>query len=254
MSEPTLRTWLHEGPFTLAMSSGFFGFYVHAGALTALADAGFLPAATTGSSAGALVTGMYAGGVSLDAMRERLATLRRDDFWDPAPGAGLLRGGRFRAMLDAMLPVTEIERAPVAYAPSVFDLGSRATAVLRSGSLAGAIHASCALPVLFQPVRLGGRLYSDGGIADRPGIAGTRPGERVLYHHLASRSPWRRVGSISMRVPAQEGLVSVSVEGLPRLNPFALHRGMTAFARAQQAMRRALDEPLRDGAVRFAVG
>ena len=255
MSDPTLRAWLHEGPFTLAMSSGFFGFYVHAGALTALADAGLAPGAVTGSSAGALVTGLYAGGVTLDAMRERLATLRREDFWDPAPGAGLLRGGRFRAMLDALLPVTNIERAAVAYAPSVFDLRSRQTTVLREGSIAGAIHASCALPLLFHPVRLGGRLYSDGGIADRPGLAGVREGERVLYHHLASRSPWRRAGSPSLRVPRRKELVAVSIGALPRVNPFALHQGMVAFALAEKAMRRALDEPLTNGAVQFdAVG
>jgi NTE family protein len=249
MSTPTLRAWLHDGPFTLSMSSGFFGFYVHAGAFTALADAGLAPRAVTGSSAGALVTGLYAGGVSLDAMRERLATLRREDFWDPAPGAGLLRGGRFRAMLDALLPVTDIEHAKVAYAPSVFDLGSRQTTVLRRGSIAGAIHASCALPVLFHPVRLGGRLYSDGGIADRPGLAGVEAGERVLYHHLASRSPWRRAGSPSLKVPRRSGLAAVSIGALPRVNPFALDRGMVAFAMAEKAMRRALDEPVGDGVV-----
>jgi len=77
MSDPTLREWLREGPFTLAMSSGFFGFYAHAGALSALLDAGLSPAALSGSSAGALVTGLYAGGVSPDAMRDTLARLRR---------------------------------------------------------------------------------------------------------------------------------------------------------------------------------
>ncbi len=248
---PTLRAWLQAEPFTLAMSSGFFGFYVHAGALTSLADAGLNPVAVTGSSAGALVTGLYAGGVSLDAMRDRLGTLRRADFWDPAPGAGLLLGRRFRAMLDALLPVTEIERAAVAWAPSVFDLRARQTTVLRRGSIAGAIHASCALPVLFHPVRLGGRLYSDGGIADRPGLAGVGDGARVLYHHLASRSPWRRAGSPSLRLPRREGLAAVSIGALPRVNPFALDRGMVAFAMAAKAMRRALDEPLRDGAVQL---
>lgn len=246
---PELRAWLREGPFTLAMSSGFFGFYVHAGALTALADAGHLPAAVTGSSAGALVTGMYAGGVSLDAMRERLATLRREDFWDPAPGAGLLRGGRFRGLLEGMVGTKDIAEAAVSFAPSVFDVAARRTEVLRSGSVAAAIHASCALPVLFHPVRIGGRLYSDGGIADRPGVAGVGAGERALYHHLASRSPWRAKGSSGLRIPRRAGMAAVSIEGLPRVNPFALERGMKAFAMAERAMKRALSMPVRDGAV-----
>lgn len=250
-SEP-LREWLGARPFSLAMSSGFFGFYAHAGALTALLDAGFSPSAVAGSSAGALVTGMFAGNVTLDAMRERLTTLRREDFWDPSPGAGLLQGRRFRAMLEEMIPVREIENARIPFAPSVFDLVSRRTTVLRRGSLSAAIHASCAVPVLFHPVRIDGRFYSDGGIADRPGLAGVSDHPRVLYHHLASRSPWRRVGSVSMQIPRADNIATVSIGSLPRVNPFALDRGMLAFKLAEASVRRALNEPLRDGTVQLS--
>jgi NTE family protein len=241
MSDPTLRAWLREGPFTLAMSSGFFGFYAHAGALSALLDAGLTPAALSGSSAGALVTGLYAGAVSPDAMRDTLTRLRRADFWDPAPGLGLLRGGRFRAMLDGLVAGRDVRDAAVPYTASVYDLRERRTKTLREGSLAAAIHASCALPGLFHPVRVGEALYSDGGIADRPGVAGVPEGQRTLHHHLTSRSPWRRVGSASLAPPRREGLVSVGVTGITRVNPFALERGMRAFAEAEAGMRRALD-------------
>lgn len=249
MKASSLRAWLSDGPFTLAMSSGFFGFYAHAGALTALVDAGFSPAAVTGSSAGALVTGLHAGGVSLDAMRRRLATLRREDFWDPGVGAGLLRGRRFRALLDGLLRGSTIEGAAVPFSASVYDLSRRETAVLVRGEIAAAVHASCALPVLFHPVTIEGRTYSDGGIADRPGIAGAAAGARVLHHHLASRSPWRRVGAASMQVPRRAGLVAVSIRALPRVHPFALTQGMRAFAAAAESMRDALDQPIDDGVV-----
>jgi hypothetical protein len=33
---PTLRAWLAEGPFTLGLSSGFFGFFAHAGVVSVL--------------------------------------------------------------------------------------------------------------------------------------------------------------------------------------------------------------------------
>lgn len=251
---PTLRAWLSDGPFTLAMSSGFFGFFAHAGALSALLDAGRSPSRVTGSSAGALVTGLFAAGVGVDAIRARLHSLRREDFWDPSPGAGLLRGRRFRALLDELLPERELARCAVPFAPSVFDLRALRTAVLREGDVAAAIHASCALPVLFQPVWIAGRPYSDGGIADRPGILGAASDARVLFHHLASRSPWRREGGASMRVPARDGLVAVATEGITRVHPFALERGMRAFAQAERAMRRALDQDLREPVLRPLAG
>ncbi len=250
MTPMTLRAWLHEGPFTLAMSSGFFGFYAHAGALTALLSAGFAPSGLAGSSAGALVTGLYAGGTPIDEIRQTLASLRREDFWDPAPGLGLLRGARFRARLDAMVRHRTIEECPVPYTTSVYELATRRTRSLHRGALTAAIHASCALPGLFHPVRIDGALCSDGGIADRPGLAGVAHGTRVLHHHLASRSPWRREGSASIAPPRRDALVAVAIEGVTRLSPFALERGMTAFRQGEDGMRRALDLAPRDGLVR----
>jgi NTE family protein len=238
---PTLREWLAEAPFTLGLSSGFFGFFAHAGVVGVLEEEGLLPAAVCGSSAGALVGGLWAAGLPAGRIREELLRLRRRDFWDPAPGLGLLRGDRFRARLEALLPARTFEACPRPVALSVFDLRARRTEVLRRGPLAPAIHASCAAPLLFQPVRIGGRAYLDGGVRDRHGLAGLAGGERVLYHHLTSRSPWRRRGSPALAVPERPGLQAVALYGLPRLGPFRLERGAEALRLAAEGMRAALD-------------
>ena len=240
----TLREWLAGGPYTLGLSSGFFGFFAHAGVIRVLEEASLPPAGLTGSSAGALVGGLFAAGLPAAVICEELLTLRRQDFWDPAPGLGLLRGARFRAHLEAVLPVQTFEACPRRLAVSAHDVAARRPAVLRTGDLATAIHASCAVPLLFQPVRLDGRLYLDGGLTDRPGLASVAPGERVLYHHLGSRSPWRRPGSPALRVPVRPGLQAVTIEGLPRVNPWRLERGREAMRLAAEGMRRALDREL----------
>jgi NTE family protein len=240
----TLREWLREQPFTLGLSSGFFGFFAHAGVVAVLEEEGLRPARIVGSSAGALVGALWAAGVPAARLRAELLALRREHFWDPWPGAGLLRGRLFRARLEAMLPVRTFEECPIPLALSAFDVLGVRTAVLRSGPLAAAVHASCAAPVLFQPVRIGARLYSDGGVLDRHGLAGLRPDERVLYHHLTSRSPWRRRNSPALRVPERPGLRAVALDGLPRLGPFRLGRGAEAMERAAEGMRAALQRPV----------
>jgi len=237
---PTLRDWLRSGPFTLGLSSGFFGFFAHAGVVSVLEEEGLLPARVVGSSAGALTGGLWAAGVPARRIREELLALRREHFWDPRPGLGLLRGELFRARLAAILPVATFEACPRPLAVSVFDLRARRTVVLRAGALAPAIHASCAAPVLFQPVSIGGRSYLDGGVLDRHGLAGLEGGERVLYHHLTSRSPWRRAGSPALRVPDRPGLRALAFHGIPRLGPFRLGRGGEALERAAEATRAAL--------------
>jgi NTE family protein len=237
---PTLREWLSEAPFTLGLSSGFFGFFAHAGVVCALEEEGLLPARVVGSSAGALTGGLFAAGVPSLGIREELLELRREHFWDPHPGLGLLRGALFRARLEAILPVPTFEACPRPLAVSVFDLRARRTAVLTAGALAPAIHASCAAPFLFQPVRIGGRAYLDGGVLDRHGLAGLGEGERVLYHHLTSRSPWRRRSSPALRIPERPGLRALAFEGIPRLGPFRLGRAREALERAADATRAAL--------------
>ncbi len=90
-------------------------------------------------------------------------------------------------MLEALLPQRDLTHCRIPFAPSVYDLGALRTVALREGDLASAIHASCALPLLFQPVWIRGRPYADGGIADRPGLHGALVGACALHLILALR-------------------------------------------------------------------
>jgi len=42
MATPTVREWLRERPFALGLSSGFFGFFAHAGLVSVLEDEGLV--------------------------------------------------------------------------------------------------------------------------------------------------------------------------------------------------------------------
>lgn len=248
----TLGEWLARAPFALTMSSGFFSFFAHTGFLAALSSSGLRPARLSGSSAGALVAGAWASGLEPSDLERELAHLARADFWDPGPGLGLLRGDRFLARLEAMFPTHAFARCRAPLALSVHDLVARRTVVIDEGHVPLAVRASCSFPGLFHPVRLGGRLVIDGGVSDRPGLAGAVAVERVLYHHIASRSPWRRAGAPALRVPQREGLMALVIEGLPRSGPFRLDAGRHALTLAREATLRALDASAEGGAVRVA--
>lgn len=247
----TLGDWLDAGPFGLVMSSGFFSFFAHTGVLQALHARGLAPAHVAGSSAGALVTGAWAAGLAPDELAAVLARLTRADFWDPRPGAGLLAGQKFDALLRGILPVTAFERCRVPVRVSVFDVLRRRTAVRQKGDLVAAIRASCAVPLMFQPVWIEGRPYLDGGILDRPGLAGV-PAGRVLFHHIVSRSPWRRAGAAALEPPRRAELVTLAIDELPRAGPFRLEAGQRALAAARAAAARALELPVEGGVVRLA--
>jgi NTE family protein len=245
----TLGDWLAARPFSLAMSSGFFSFFAHTGMLDSLLAGGFSPSRVAGSSAGALVGGAWASGLSPAALEQRFTTLRRADFWDPAPGAGLLAGRRFDGLLRELLPTVDAAACRVPVAISVFAIAKRRTEVLADGDLAHAIRASCALPGMFHPVSIGGRAFWDGGILDRPGLAAFAPGERVLLHHIASKPPWRPRG-VAPKIPSRPGMVTLVIEDLPRPGPFKLDAGRHALGLARAATARALAAPIVGGVVR----
>lgn len=236
-----LAAWLDEGPFALAMSSGFFGFFAHCGMLMALTERGFAPQRLSGSSAGALIAGLYGAGLAPIEIARVLRELRREDFWDPFPGPGLLRGRRFRAILEHHLPVERLEDCPHTVSVSVCDLLGWRTRSLTTGPLATALQASCSVPLMFHPVWIGGRPFIDGGVTDRPGIAGLPPGTRILHHHLASRSPWRRRHSPILKPPQRAGLLSITLPDLPRAGPSRMHHGARALEVAYEAMHAALE-------------
>lgn len=239
-TSPLLASWLREQPFTLALSAGFFGFFAHAGMVAALEEEGIAPARITGASAGALVGAAWASGVSSRDLLAVLSDIRRTDFWDVSPGFGLLRGQLFHGILEATLGCDTFEECRVPTSLSVWHIKSRQTEVVESGPLATAVRASCCFPGLLQPVNLGGRLFLDGGIADRPATMAIGANERVLAHHLASKSPWR----MALSAPDAPNMQTLAIPGLPRLSPFHLEAGPEAFEAARVATLHALRQPV----------
>lgn len=251
-AKPTLREWLSEKPFSMTMSAGFFGFFAHAGVMTVLEDAGVLPVRISGASAGALVGGIWASGANATTIRDELLRLRRADFWDVRLGPGLLAGRLFRSRLEQLLPSQSFDTCRVPAGLSVYDVYSRSTRVVNAGPLAPAIVASCAVPGLFHPVWLDERPLLDGGILDRHGLAGMPEGTRVFYHHLSSRSPWRRKGSASLEVPHRPHMTALVIDALPRVGPFRLEQGIRAFDIGARSAKEALDQPVVGNVVRVA--
>lgn len=258
----THHAWLQAEPFTLVLSAGFFGFFAHCGVLLALEQAGLRPRRIIGVSAGAIAGGLWASGVAASELAERFATLRLDDFWDPSwhgwqrdgdagTRLGLIRGRKLDGLLAESLDargLSRIEQCPLAFSPVTHDLLARRSVVHREGPLRTTIRASAALPIMFGPVRVAGRLHADGGISDRSGLRALAPGERALYHHL----PRSQGTGLSRLVPLagnedDDRRTSptrrvIACDALPRVGPRQLHRGPEAIASAREFTLRWLDQ------------
>lgn len=227
----TRESWLAQGPFTLALSAGFFGFFSHTGVLAALETVGLRPRRIIGVSAGALAGGLWAAGLGAGELARELLALRREDFWDPGlPLGGLLRGRKFEAELRRVLAptgVARVEDCGVDFVSIVHDVVAHKTLALAHGDLAKAIRASCTVPLMFRPLWWRGRVLVDGGVSDRLGRIALAPDDRVMLHYIPSRRRWRRApGPVTL--PGIDAQIMVTPD-VPPLGPFKLGEAARAL-------------------------
>lgn len=205
----------------LALSAGGARGLAHVGVIQILEEHGIPVHAVAGTSMGAYVGSLWAAGLKGDRLEELASEIKtRRDFrrladYNIPPLTGLIHGRRMRAHLMRDLGercFTDLERDFYAVA---CDLDSYTKVVLRDGLVADAVLASCAIPGVVVPVRLGGRRLVDGGVVDPlpvsvlrhlaavdvviavnvvPTVADVRRCARRNDHHLPDRpSPWRRL-------------------------------------------------------------
>ena len=123
-----------------------------------------------GTSVGSLVGALYADtGRVLDAEFTALA-VTGDDLFDYQAMAvfsgGFVKGERLEEFLGAHLKHKTIESMKVPFTAVAVDLMAGKTVAFERGSVAQAVHASCAIPGVFVPVEFGGKVYVDGGVTD----------------------------------------------------------------------------------------
>ena len=163
---------LKKQKVAVAFSSGFFGFYHHAGVLKALLEAGVVPVHVCGTSAGAIVAALYGAGLDGPEICEALLKIERRDFFDlqfpfSKKGFGLLAGEKLGAALARLLPVHSFEACRVPVSVGVYRVKDGRSVQIRSGSLILGVRASCAVPYMFQPVEIDGNIYWDGGFQEK---------------------------------------------------------------------------------------
>jgi len=166
----------------------------------ALEAAGFPVPVVAGTSAGALVGAGWAAGITAAEIAEWVLRATWANFGSTRPNRrlGLLDTTVLRASLDEALEGRRIEDFPRRFGAVATDVLARTPVLIDFGSATDAVCASIAVPGLFPPVRIQGRMLFDGGLASpMPVWAARRLGAQTvvaisLMPETPSRSrPWR---------------------------------------------------------------
>ena len=153
----------------LALGGGSARGWSHIGVIEALEEAGIYPEVVAGCSIGAVVGGAYAAGRIRELKDFALSLTRRRvvGMLDPRiTGSGLIAGERLRRRLARELDGFRIEDLRLAFASVATELGTGHEVWLSRGPLVEAVRASYAIPGIFPPVALEGRLLMDGTLVN----------------------------------------------------------------------------------------
>ena len=151
----------------LALGGGGARGFAHVGVIQVLEEAGLRPDLVVGTSAGSLVASLYASGKSprqLQALAESMDESHFADWTLPLFNRGVLRGEALARYVQQQVGGALIEGMAMPLGIVATDLNSGEAIVFRRGDTGTAVRASSAVPGLFQPVRIAGRDYVDGGL------------------------------------------------------------------------------------------
>lgn len=151
----------------LALGGGAARGFAHVGVIQVLEEAGIRPTLVAGTSAGSLVAAIYASGktgVQLQQVAETMEEAAFADWTLPIFSRGMLRGEAMARYVNAQVGGRLIEDMPLTLGIVATDLNNGQSVLFQRGDTGTAVRASSAVPAVFQPVRISGRDYVDGGL------------------------------------------------------------------------------------------
>jgi len=159
----------------MVLSGGGAKAAAHLGAYRAVREAGLEPAWFVATSMGAVVAAGLASGVGHDELLEKISRGgARSIVREPlAPLAGLhlrsiLKAAPLRRLIEELVPARRFSDLSVPLTVTAVDLDTGELVLFGAGAqvapLVDVLCASCALPMYYPPVLLGGRRYGDGGL------------------------------------------------------------------------------------------
>jgi len=189
----------------------------HIGVLSVLEREGIPIDVVAGTSVGALVGGLYCAGLSPAELEYISFKFRWRDFISfVLPGKGFVTFDRLGEMLVRLLGDITFADLDIPFAAVATDIHTGEMIVLHEGPLAPAIVASCAVPVLVEPVKLGGRILCDGGITNNLPISVVRQmgADYVIGVDIFKPKHDRGGGPVGMGLMALELMIENTGAGL----------------------------------------
>jgi NTE family protein len=175
----------------LVLGAGGTRGFAHVGVIKVLEAEGIEADIVVGTSSGALVASLYAGGMNSVELEELALNVEDSDLLDyTLLGPGFVQGVRLQEFINRALKARPIERLDRIFATVAVEKSSGRLAVFNRGNTGIAVRASASIPRIFWPVLINSVEYVDGGLVSRvPASLAREMGADVVIAVDISRRP-----------------------------------------------------------------
>jgi NTE family protein len=173
----------------LVLGAGAAKGFAHIGVLKVL-EANKIPIhLIVGTSVGSLVGSLYAYGYNAFQLQAIALSIEKGEMIDLIiPDNGFIQGLKLAEYVNKAVKNTPLEKLNIPFYAVATDIQNGQEMVFGKGNSGAAVRASCSVPGLFRPVRIGDRLYVDGGIVSPVAVEAAQKhgGDRVIAVDISS--------------------------------------------------------------------
>ena len=159
----------------LVLGAGAAKGFAHVGVIKIL-EANRVPVhMIVGTSVGSLVGSLHAYGYPAYDIQRLAMGLSKAEIADlTVPDNGFVKGEKLEAYVNRMVRGTPMEGMRIPFHAVATDIGSGQEMVFGKGNTGAAVRASCSIPGIFRPVKIGDRTYVDGGVVSPVAVDAAR--------------------------------------------------------------------------------
>jgi NTE family protein len=167
VSQPPVRAIQMKPRVALVLGGVAFHGIAHLGLIKVLEEAKTPIDLIVGTSAGSLIGALYADRPYCDSIFPLVNSTRTKDVFDFSllrSDCGFVSGKKLQNFIDKNCRSRNIEETTIPFIAVATDLVRGKTIPLSSGPIAASVNASCAIPLIFEPVKVYGMILVDGGV------------------------------------------------------------------------------------------